>query len=742
MIKNSEKLGLILLLCLSLTNISSGPALADNTLNQVDIRKNSTDGLEFTLYTSSPYADNVVVTKKSDNKYVILMPNVNNASTAKPDFGYAKDVVTDVDVRAINDGAGGYTKVTVITNRPVNIKTNTANTSPVTQEQKEYRALIAQKKTSVQTPAPNTTQQKSAGFKLPEIQPTKTAQDIAASKTTKKTAENTAKTVTKPAVSKIASSANSQDSNIKKVSTTKTEPVKQKAEQKPTTNTEQTLNKNTDAPKTKISENNQKILSSTAENIGKSLDVAIQIPSPQAETTETSSNIGQSAGIFISKLIHKMPQNLPVTLVLVLVPLFCLISLFNLIRNSLIRSQALKASFLNNIAKRRKPIQNYDNIINNENLSWQEKYQQYMDVSGERIEAMNKAQEAQNEKYTFITKPDAIEEVQQNQGTYQTIQQPESQSNMQPKVAASKPTKPEPKAAQSKFVTNSRLEKLERLLHISPNKEKTQIENDIIETENIPLSIENDNNIQLVQPTVSEDNAINESIKPIKLKAFAEKDTLEETRRNKRIKHRRIQIELPQEGPHINLGDSELHTNHRMFKNANLSVSDLIATNNKFLNKPEFKEDKNDYEVISVDEYFNIMDNDKSKVTSSLSDVVANSLASIKPSHTQNTKTSNITNPITKNQNETKADYLSGLIVKSGFNIDANRGFYLVSLDGKSAVVGRIGEEVFVLKKFDRNIDKPLQVRMDNPNVYMVKADNFKSLVEVGQNNMGVLIEL
>ena len=313
---------------------------------------------------------------------------------------------------------------------------------------------------------------------------------------------------------------------------------------------------------------------------------------------------------------------------------------------------------------------------------------------------------------------------------------------MQPKVAASKPTKPEPKAAQSKFVTNSRLEKLERLLHISPNKEKTQIGNDIIETENIPLSIENDNNIQLVQPTVSEDNAINESIKPIKLKAFAEKDTLEETRRNKRIKHRRVQIELPQEGPHVNLGDSELHTNHRMFKNANLSFSDLIATNNKFLNKPEFKEDKNDYEVISVDEYFNIMDNDKSKVTSSLSDVVANSLASIKPSHTQNIKTSNITNPITKNQNETKADYLSGLIVKSGFNIDANRGFYLVSLDGKSAVVGRIGEEVFVLKKFDRNIDKPLQVRMDNPNVYMVKADDFKSLVEVSKDNMGVLIEL
>ncbi len=757
MIKNSEKLGLILLLCLSLTNISSGPALADNTLNQVDIRKNSTDGLEFTLYTSSPYADNVVVTKKSDNKYVILMPNVNNASTSKPDFGSAKDLITDVDVRAINDGAGGYTKVTVITNRPVDIKTNTAKTSPVTQEQKEYRALIAQKKTTAQAAAPSATQQKSSGVKLPEIQPTKTAKDIAASKTTAKPVEKKVQTAQKPAVQPAVSkqttaqttaSAPKQDSNIKKVSTTKTESAKPQTQQKPTVNTEQTANKISENTTAKISENNQKALSENAENIGKSLEVAIQIPPQKAETEGNALTLGQSASVFISKLTHKMPKNLPVTLVLILVPLFCLISLFNLIRNSLIRSQALKTSFLNNISKGRKPIQNYDNIINNENLSWQEKYQQYMDASGEKIEAMNKAKETQNEKYTFITTPKVQEEIQQKPEPIQAAEQPAPQPKVQPKAPAAKQTEPAkpaksaPRAAQSKFVTESRLEKLERLLHISPATEKTQIENDIKETENIPLTLDNNNDIQLMQPTVSEDNAINESIKPIKLKAFAEKNTLEETRRNKRIKHRRVQIELPQEGPHVNLGYSNLHTNPRIFKNANLSVSDLIATNNKFLNKPEFQDDKNDYEVISVDEYFNLMDNDKSKVTSSLSDVVANSLASMKPLQTPNMKSKNITNPITKNQNETKADYLSGLIVKSGFNIDANRGFYLVSLDGKSAVVGRIDEEVFILKKFDRNIDKPLQVRMDNPNVYMVKADDFKSLVEVSKDNMGVLIEL
>ena len=94
-------------------------------------------------------------------------------------------------------------------------------------------------------------------------------------------------------------------------------------------------------------------------------------------------------------------------------------------------------------------------------------------------------------------------------------------------------------------------------------------------------------------------------------------------------------------------------------------------------------------------------------------------------------------NPIEK-KNE---DYLSGLIVKSGYNIDENRGFYLVSLDGVTALVGRVKEEIFVLKKFDENVDR-LQVRLDSENVYMVKAGDFKSLVDVDEEKMGVLIEL
>ena len=746
MIKNSEKFGLILLLCLSLTNFTGRPAFADNTLSQVDIRRNSSDGLEFTLYTSSPYADNVVVTKKSDNKYVILMPNVNSASGGKPDFSSVKDMVSDVDVRAVNDGTGGYTKVTVITNRPVDIKTNTAKSMPVTEGEREYRALIAQKRTAVpqhavSQPASTATAKQSAGFKLPEIQPTKTAADIvstavAAAKPQTKTQpkeqvkqQTTQKAVSKPEAkpavdkkqvsTKVANAQPAKDSNIKPVSAQKTETTPKPAEPAKT------------APITTAKPNNNIDNTVSAQPAAQTEQIQPETTSSETET-KTITQDSQTVSALMHKITNKLPKNLPVTLTLIFVPLICLMALFNLIRNSLLRSQALKASFLQNIANGKKPVQNYDNIINNENLSWQEKYQQYMDISGEKAEA----EEANQEKYTFITK------------TKQAKQQPAPELDtptQQPAAVNKAQNKPTPRAAESKYVKESRLERLERMLHASPNKEKTQIENDIIETEKLaPADLSTDTILAADNTSVSEDNTIHENMKSFKFKAFEEKVSLEETHRNKKIKHRRVQIELPKEGPHVNLGYSQLHTNPRLFKNANLSVSDLIATGNKLLNiKPEFKEDKNDYDVISVDEYFNIIDDDKSKVTSSLSDVVANSLANMKQNTVQTSKPNNkVTNPITKTKNETKEDYLSGLIVKSGFNIDANRGFYLVSLDGKSAIVGRIGEDVFVLKKFDRNINQPLQVRMDNPNVYMVKADDFKSLVEVSKDNMGVLIEL
>jgi len=147
----------------------------------------------------------------------------------------------------------------------------------------------------------------------------------------------------------------------------------------------------------------------------------------------------------------------------------------------------------------------------------------------------------------------------------------------------------------------------------------------------------------------------------------------------------------------------------------------------------------------SIDEYFALLDKEQSKKVSNpnrdLSKKVAASLASVKPSmNIKKTVTpKHISNPIAQRRENAKS--LNGLIVKAGYDIDENRGFYVVNLDGVTALVGRINEEIFILKKFDKSVDS-LQVRLDSENVYMVKAGDFKSLVDVDKNQMGVLIEL
>ena len=757
MIKKTENLGITLLLALALTNFLGSEVYASNTLNQVDVRKSSADSLEFTMYTTSPYADNIVVTKKSDNKYVILMPNISDTSGATTNFAAVRDIVSDIDVRSISDGSSGYTKLTVTTNRPIDIKTNTMKSTAPSQSEREYRALIAQQharptqtSSSAETPQASTL----TGFKLPEIQPTKSAADIVttaattvanvpkAPMTTTQTPAKTSqvknvnsqtakKTESKPAVKTVKAQAKTNTNSVKsaavvpavnKKTETKVSPVKAEAPVKEVSNKISETPKVEEKPVVKSVEdaNIQKPVKEVSvvktNEIQNPIDEIINSSFITAIKDKISSIDFQSVITDIkNEFSGRIPENMPVTLALVLVPIIAVMVLFNLIKGSLQKSQMLKKVLMENMAKRQNEVSSYDNIINNENLSWQEKYQQYREIAKDDEED----EMDESTKYSFIA------------------QAPTGSNNSKPRELYQKGT------IRPNQQVKSNIENLERLLQASPDIERTDIEEDIDELENETF----------IAPEVAmEENSIQEEItKTVKFKGFAEKMILEESHRNKKVKHRRVQLELPKEkeAPHVNLGYSQLHTNPRSFQGANLSVSDLIAKSNKIL-KIQPKEEPavvKDYDMISVDEYLDMLDEDMAKVTSPLSEVVANKLSKIKdktPVNKLETETvaSSVTNPITSLRNDTKKDYLNGLIVKSGYNIDSEKGFYLVSLDGKSAVIGRIKEEIFVLKKFDKNIDKPLQVRMDNPNVYMVKADDFKSLVEVRKDDMGVLIEL
>lgn len=85
-------------------------------------------------------------------------------------------------------------------------------------------------------------------------------------------------------------------------------------------------------------------------------------------------------------------------------------------------------------------------------------------------------------------------------------------------------------------------------------------------------------------------------------------------------------------------------------------------------------------------------------------------------------------------------------VVRSEFEIDDLRGFYMVDYLDFSILVGHVGEEIFILKKFEEKIEDKLQVRLNETkgsiSSYMIKVGRFKALVEVNPQNMKLLIEL
>lgn len=628
MINKKSILAVATLMCMTLTSVGA------SNLVQMDIKKTSDSAVDVTFYTTGT-SGNAMVTRKSNNKYVILMPSVAGAGTSTPDLSAVKDLITNVDVKNVDDGMSGYTKVTFITTKPVNIKTHMQKAAPLTQEEKDAKAIIAQVKTHPkQTVAPVEPKK--------EIQKAKVTSSVAKAETPKVSSDNAKKE--KMTVVPIA-----PKEPVKTVETSKIDTVKQ------------------------VVANNS--------DVAVKADVSNKLDIKEVEKIEQ-----------ISKNLNEKAKANHFGWALVVLQLLGLYLLAKMIRNSIQKSNVLRASFAENLAEKPYVEENYDDIINNSELNWQERYQKFVAESKGKIK---------NYKYNFI------------------------------------------KTAELENSDNADLSDID--------KKRVELENTLSKTPEIYEHHDIDLTESVMPEVYSEDDAIQNEIKEIKLKAFAKPISLHATQRN-RVKKPLPKLPKAKEGKFVKLQENPLNRTSRRFADANLRVSDLIKTGSQYLpndDDVQIIEREQNYIMSSLDEYFAILDKEQSKMTAKSSDdlskKVAASLAQVKPSMNMNRNNSGlknkkaISNPISlKNQKES---YLDGLIVKSGYNIDDNKGFYLVSLDGVTALVGRVKDEIFVLKKFDENVDK-MQVRLDNENVYMVKAGDFKSLVDVDDNKMGVLIEL
>ena len=631
-------------------------------LVQMDIKKSSDNAVDITFFTTGN-TNSPMVTRKSDNKYVVLMPNVSGSNTGAPSLSAVKDLITNVDVKNVDDGMNGYTKVTFTTTKPINIKTHTQKTAPLSTEEKNAKAIIAQIKT----------------------QP--------------KQVQTQTQTKAEPKKDSLKTSTAPKTSTVNKTETKKTE-------------TKKTENKNTEVKKQTTSPTRK------TESVTPVAANTVNSVQPK-ETTPAVSDVAAVNFKEIDKISKSKQSSKSNNLgwLILLLPAGLLYLIAKGIKNSVQKSEALKFSFNENLSQKPYKQTTYDNIINDSELNWQERYKKFLaeskgedykpakqEPSKEVVETTNNISSLEqssnsdnNGRYHFITP------MKENKGNKQMIRTTVKNALSETDV--------------------KRLE-LEKTIEQTPEIYK----NTEIKIDEAPAS-----------QVKTEDETISQNIS--KLKSFAKPVSLHTSHRN-RTKKEFPKSNKMHEGRFVQLKDSELNTTSRHFKDGALSVSDLMNTGKKLMEMSDMETSQNDYIMSSVDEYLSILDKENSYATApkDLSSKIANSLSNVKPSMKLGPKTAavnNSSNPIKQSRTSSS----EGLIVKKSYNIDDNHGFHLVNLDGVNSLIGRANNETFVLHNFDK-APSDLQVRHDSANVYMVKSGDFKALVDVSEDKMGVLIEL
>ena len=705
----NKKKNIIIAATLAVLGISVNSALADsNNLIQMDIKRSSvTDTVDVTFYTTAESA-NSVVTRKSSNRYVVLLPNTMSSSSATPNFGGVKDLITDVDVKHVNDGMGGYTKVTFGTTKPINIKTHMAKTAPLSQEQKEARALVAKnnaiasKPANYVKPSANTVAAKAKATPVaPKTAPTQHQAN------TVKTSNPLAgmKLITFEPAKKVSNVVPTKNDTSKKTQSK----VTPKQQSVAPVVAKQTSNESTYVPKVKVDSNGKRVIdleprvnhSITPE----SAPVQTSAPEPVAEVQETTpivdnslNNMEQTAE---QSPVEDKNSSFPYW-ILYAGGAVALMSVIYLIcdaaRHSADKTKSRLDSFYDisakNQAKRRK--KEYYDIINNEEYSWQEKYKLYNEKGSANVPEKHVA------AMSYVTDISGLKKAE-------------------PQVNNKLVSEPKIENAHDKVVNDKMKAKM---LELEKAYNRPAIEK----------SAE-------VSEVHSEDDVIMKNFSEIKLKSFAKPMSLKETNRtlisNEENPSRNTSYK---EGKFIKLKNSAQIVNHKN----DLGTDDLISAGNKYLkdiNELSLSKEKEGYVLSSVDEYLSILDTETpnlypmptAKVSTPTSVAmnrsgVSNPIASKAPAASR----------LEKNQKHEN----NGLSVKSGYSIDAQRGFYVVNMDGVSAIVGKIKDNIFILKKFNHVVNGQIQVRRDDDNIYIVRLGKFKCLVNVEQDKMGTLIEI
>ena len=561
-------------------------AQSSNSILSTTVRKTASNGLNFTFFTKGENSEAPIVKDKGNNQYVILLPNLTDSTGKQPDFRTASDLVSDVNVKTINEGAVTYTKVTVTTKRPVSVKAETRKTSQSVSELSGVNDIVSKVNLINQDiQASKNIQPVSVAQKSPTLPKMNSVQDILNNKNliSAQKPEPVKPAVTVTPAPKSESLAAHVPANTKAIKNDT-----KKLQNENIKNIRQEAVKNID----KVEKN---IKNAVADNIlVNEEEPEVVLPPVNNEADSVKEIVPPKKGLNFGKIISS-----PIMLISLFLfgGLLLALFLFSKVKSALTDSEDINNSFIErmntSIPSNKK---DFSELAQNQNLNWQEKYASFKE---------GKAEEQQQELNSHIgAEPDEDLDIIED--------------------------------------------------YVEPEPEEVEI---------VPLMKNTPN------PFASDYQNVHSS------------------------------------------GDVIAHS---MKRGVGLTSFDGLTRNMNALMDT----------VAQIEQ-------EKPMVSAPVQPAIES------PAPAPEIR-ANSTSPIQRAQAPAKKK----MKIKESRAIDENKGFYLVDMDDKLALMGRINDKFTVLKKFDDKEKKTLQVRRDKDNLYMVRTDGFKALVDVDGSKMGVLAEL
>ena len=207
--------------------VFAGDAYKNNVVD-VKVNKESSNAVKVTIYTDRPYTEPVVVNKKANNKYVILMPETKSSLKSAPSVSNVSGTVSNVSVntQAVSGGKG-YTKIIITSEKAITVVPHTQQLSSAAKHT-QTATQTAQQKAQQEAKAKQIAAQKAAQQKA---QQEAKAKQIAAQKAAQQKAQQEAK-AKQIAAQKAAQQKAQQEAKAKQIAAQKTsKPITKKQTQ-------------------------------------------------------------------------------------------------------------------------------------------------------------------------------------------------------------------------------------------------------------------------------------------------------------------------------------------------------------------------------------------------------------------------------------------------------------------------------------------------------------------------------